>query len=130
MTVPETTLDLVEHWRQQLVPEWRIIVVDEIEEPGEIMGRCEIDDRQYQQATIYLDPDLADDPGFEATVIHELLHVLIDPLCSQISRLAMEAGTSGMAAEHRLRQDNEERIVERLARVLAGDKAPYGTVAA
>lgn len=131
MAVSEQTLDLVEKWRQRLVPEWRIAVVDEVdgENMDGLLGRCEIEDPQYQRATIYLDPGSTDDPEFEATIVHEVLHVLLDPLCSHLQRLASESGAGSVSAELRLKRDNEERIVERLAWALVQDP-PYGTIAA
>lgn len=124
MPVPKKTLDLVEKWRQRLAPEWRITVVEQADR-DDSEGACHIDDSQYQHAIIYISPDAED---LEVTVIHEILHVLMDPLISQIRRLAMDAGAGSMSGELRQQRDSEERIVERLAWALAGDEVPYGTV--
>ncbi len=126
-------MELLEHWRQQLIPEWRIHATDEVD-PGdrrnEPLGRAGLMD-DHQQGFVFISAAEAhDDPAeLENTVIHEILHLLLSPLTEQTCRIIETLSADRQDTERDLMRGHEEQIVDRISWALTGHTM-FGTVQA
>lgn len=112
----------VEHWRQRLLPEWRVLLFDE-PPPW-----AEDEDREYnaivQTAEDYLEARIfftdealdRDAPDVEVTIVHELLHPAMRELRGVIDRVQLHPAEAGSVLS--ALSSAEERVVDRLSRAI------------
>ncbi len=123
MTRPQLAR-LVEQWRKDLLPEWRVTLHDEPLEDMETEGAwavCRTSD-DYSKIQIHFTDDLLKQSNeeVEATVIHELLHALTRPWRKQLDAVSFELGNAKTAPLREQAEHEEEKLVDRLAYLLAG----------
>jgi len=119
-------VDVVEQWRQALLPEWRILLVDhpppaadEDDEDNEYFATCQtaVD---YDELRVYFTDDCLERPDEEVhvTVVHELLHALMRPHRALLEELAPQVTMAVYTVISARRRHDEEHLVERLSRAL------------
>jgi hypothetical protein len=128
---------LVERWRQVLIPEWRVTLMDcphpdwdQNEE--DFWARCQTSE-DYQALKVYFpDESLERSPReIEITVVHELLHALTRPWRKQIDDVGFNLDSIRGREIRKIREHEEEKLVDRLAYVLVAQThgaEAFGTI--
>lgn len=130
----EELAELVESWRKELIPEWRVTLSDDPPpdfENDEAWAACQRGD-DYLAITVHLTDECLKRSAreIEITVVHELLHALFRPWAKQIEDVAFDLGSLRASALRKEREHEEEQLVDRLAYCLvaqAHDAEAFGT---
>lgn len=122
----------VEHWRSLLAPEWRITLdpagPHPADEEDQYNACVQADDdylhaRLWVRQSFYRDAELGE---VDVTLVHELLHLLLRELrrIEDLVRPHLTSAVSLLLADRQ--RTEEERVVERLARIIARLEHPDG----
>lgn len=121
----------VELWRQRLIPEWRVVLLDH-KPPWKVDGEfyaCAQTADDYPRISIHFTDDCLDrdDAEVHVTVAHELLHALTRPWRTVTDRV--EPYLPQLALDHldAERIHEEEQLVDRLSRLLVTLTLPDAT---
>lgn len=127
---PKWFLELVEEWRDLLLPDWRIILM-----PGPLEGDSEGKSGQAQANPVYRRLNVWVDMNFdnrltdgeprrdvEETLVHEILHGALEPVLDAFRPALEHMGFLERKLINRNAECAEEHLVEWLARLLVALK--------
>ena len=124
----------VERWRELILPEWRIDVIkdlpDEAPSDGPPNARIEAAP-DYHHATVWFNPELLkrDQSDVDVTIIHELLHPLLREMRRVVDMVEDQVGRPLFDVLREYMESEEEKVVERLARIIGRIDYPDGVTA-
>ena len=122
---------VVELWRQRLIPEWRVVLMDtkpDWETDDDFYAISQTADDYTEIRVFFTDECLArEDANVHVTIAHELLHALTRPWRTVIDRV--EPYLPQLALDHlnAERIHEEEQLVDRLSRLLVAITMPDAT---
>jgi hypothetical protein len=111
----------VELWRQRLIPEWRVVLMDAL--PPDHHGNClatSQTDEDYTRISIHFTDECLsrDDAEVQVTVAHELLHALTRPWRTTVDRVEPYLPQVAFEQVEAERLHAEEQLVDRISRLL------------
>lgn len=127
--------EIVEEWRQMLLPEWRVVIKDrpfDDESDDDVWASCQACE-DYRELRVHFTDACLRRPReqVEITVVHELLHALTRPWRQQVMSMSSDLASDVYRRLEDARRHEEEQLVDRLSRVLVserrGDDLAYGT---
>jgi hypothetical protein len=118
----------VERWRLILIPEWRVVLMDE-RPPWEVdndFHAVSQTSEDYTEIRVHFTDEclLRDDAQVEVTIAHELLHALTRPWRGITDRVAPYLPQFAIDQLEAERVHEEEKLVDRLSRVLIAQLGP------
>lgn len=124
----------VEHWRVQIAPEWRITIVDEPWDDDAMLGNANATteaDEEYQHARMWFrKAHRKKSPlgELDVTIVHEILHLLCREQRYVVDLVKTNVSEDFFETLRGLSIGAEERLVDRLARIIVRTSGVDGIV--